>query len=142
MQRFLCAAQPATTAAPSSSGSGAQIATTHRSAEQLANPSHFKMLCIRDVQGWLAEEPIASCSSVHMQRIREAVAVLSRPKPGKEDVRPLLPKWEVARRKKKKRESLTTAKWSLMETKADWQRGRVVGWAEGFTRRPQPISLY
>jgi len=56
----------------------------------------LKLSSIQDVQRWLAEEPMASCSSVDMQRIREAVAVLSRPKPRKEDVRPLQSKWQVA----------------------------------------------
>ena len=61
-----------------------QPSTSLRSAEQPATPSHIQFLSIRDVQRWLAEEPIASCSSVDMQRIREAVAMLSRPKPSKE----------------------------------------------------------
>ena len=47
-------------------------------------------------------EPIASCSSADMQRIREAVAVLVPGKPRKEDVRPLQSKWRVARSKNKK----------------------------------------
>ena len=34
-----------------------------------ADPSHLKILSIRDVQRWLAEEPIASCSNANMQRI-------------------------------------------------------------------------
>ena len=34
-----------------------------------ADPSHLKILSIRDVQRWLAEEPIASCSNADMQRI-------------------------------------------------------------------------
>ena len=51
---------------------------------------------------WLAEEPIASCSSADTQRIREAVAVLSHPKPRKEDVQPLQSKWQVAQQKNKK----------------------------------------
>jgi len=62
----------------------------------------LKILSIRDVQRWLAEEPIASCSSADMQRIREAVAVLSAPKPRQEDVRPLQSKWQVAQQKNKK----------------------------------------
>ena len=103
MKRFWCGARPATTAAaPSSSGSGAQIANTLRNAEQLANPSHFKMLCILDVKRWLAEEPNASCSRADMQRIREAVAVLSTSKRRQEDVRPLQRKWQVAQQKGKK----------------------------------------
>ena len=62
---------------------------------------HATLISIRDVQRWLAEEPIASCSSADMLRIREAVAVLSRPKPRKEDVRPLQSKWQVAQKKTK-----------------------------------------
>ena len=37
-----------------------------------------------------------------MERIREAAAVLSRPKPRKEDVQPLQSKWQVAQKKDKK----------------------------------------
>jgi len=44
---------------------------------------------LRGVQLWLAEDHIATCTSEETQRIREAVAVLSRPKPRKEDLRPL-----------------------------------------------------
>jgi len=67
----------------------------------------LKIFSIRDVQRWLAEESIASCSSADLQRIREAVAVLTSGKkeqPRKEDVQPLLgPKnWDVAQRKDKK----------------------------------------
>ena len=47
-------------------------------------------------------EPIASCSSADMQRIREAVAVLSRPQPRQEYVRPLQSKWQVAQQQKRK----------------------------------------
>ena len=46
------------------SSSAEQPATSLRSAEQPAIPSHLKLSSIRDVQRWLAEEPIASCSSV------------------------------------------------------------------------------
>ena len=47
-------------------------------------------------------EPIANCSGADMQRVREAVAVLSRPEPRQEDVRPLQNKWQVAAQKDKK----------------------------------------
>ena len=94
------AERPATTAAPSSSGSAARPAI----------PPHLKILSIRDVQRWLAEEPIASCTSADMQRIREAVAVLSRPKPRQEDVEPLQPKWQVARLIKKRDRCQTSSK--------------------------------
>ena len=99
------AARPATVSARSSSAE--QSATSFRSAEQPATPPQLKIFSIRDVQRWLAEESIASCSSADLQRIREAVAVLTSGKkeqPSKEDVRPLLgPKnWNVAQRKDKK----------------------------------------
>ena len=105
MKRFLSSAAPSSSGRaepPSSSSSAEQPATSLRSAEQPATPSHLKILSIRDVQRWLAEEPIASCSSADAQRIREAVAVLSHPKPRQEDVRPLLSKWQVLQQKKRK----------------------------------------
>ena len=74
--------------------------------ERPATPSFSKILSIRDVQRWLAEEPIESGSSADMQRIREAVAVLSRPKPRQEDVEPLHNKWQVAQKKDKQRRRL------------------------------------
>ena len=80
-----------------------QLATSLRSAEQPAMPSPLKLSSIQDVQRWLADEPMASCSSVDMQRIREVVAVLSRPKPRREDVQPLQSKWQVAQKTKKNR---------------------------------------
>ena len=89
-------------AVTSSVGSAEQPATSLGSAEPRATACHLEILSIRDVQRWLAEEPIASCSSAELQRIREAVAVLSSPKPRKEDVLPLLRNWEVAQRKDKK----------------------------------------
>ena len=82
------------------SSSAEQLATSLRSAEELATPPHLQLSSIRDVQRWLAEEPNASCSSADMQRIREAVAVLSRPNPRQEDVRPLQSKWQVAQKKR------------------------------------------
>jgi len=63
----------------------------------------LNIVSIRDVQRWLDKEPIASGGSADVQRIREAVAVLSRPKPRQEDVRPLQRKWQVAQQKDKKR---------------------------------------
>ena len=93
--------------ASSSSGRAEQPASASsssllRSAEQPATPSHLKILSIRDVQHWLADESIASCSSADVQRIREAAAVLSHPKPRQKDVRPLQNKWQVAQQKDKK----------------------------------------
>ena len=96
------AARPANVSARSSSAE--QSATSLRSAEQPATPSQLKIFSIRDVQRWLAEESIASCSSADLQRIREAVAVLSRPQPRKEDVQPLLSKWQVTQKKTKNRD--------------------------------------
>ena len=113
MQRFMSSAasssagraeRPATI--PGSSSSAEQPATSLRMTERPATPSFSKILSIRDVQRWLAEEPIESCSSADVQRIREAVAVLSRPKPRQEDVEPLQNKWQVSQKKDKKRRRL------------------------------------
>jgi hypothetical protein len=110
MHRFISSAassssgraeQPA--AASSSFSSAEQPSSSLRSAEQPATPSHFQILSIRDVQRWLHVETVASCSSADMERIREAAAVLSRPKPRKEEVQPLQSKWQVARLKDKKK---------------------------------------
>ena len=95
--------------ASSSSGRAEQPASASsssllRSAEQPATPSHLKISSIRDVQRWMAKEPIASCSTADAQRIREAVSVLSRSKPRKEDVRPLQSKWQVAQKTTKTRD--------------------------------------
>ena len=123
MKRFLSSSAPSSSGRaelPSSSSSAEhpatslhsaeqpaeQLATSLRSAEQPAMPSHLKLSSIQDVQRWLADEPMASCSSVDMQRIREVVAVLSRPKPRREDVQPLQSKWQVAQKTKKKPRSL------------------------------------
>ena len=73
-----------------------------RKAEQPATPSHLKILSIRDAPHWLADESMARCSSADVQRIREAAAVLSHPKPRQEDVRPLHSKWQVNRTKDNK----------------------------------------
>ena len=96
MHRFI------SSAASSSSGRAGRPAAASSSAEQPAIPSHLKLSSIRDVQRWLAEEPIASCSIADAQRIREAVAVLSHPKPRQDAVRPLQSKWQLARTKHKK----------------------------------------
>ena len=103
------AAPPATTAAPSSSGNAAQPATTAArgscgsSARRVTSTTSSKQLRITTMHGvqlWLAEDHIASCTSAETQRIREAAAVLSRPKPRQKDVRPLQKIWQVARKKK------------------------------------------
>ena len=100
LQQSVRADQPA--AASSSCSSAEKTSTPPRSVEQPATPHHFQILSIRDVQRWLAVETVASCSSANMERIREAVAVLSRPKPRKEEVQPLQSKWQVAQKKDKK----------------------------------------
>ena len=96
------AEQPA--AASSSCNNAKQAVTSLRSAGQPATPLRFKIVSIRDVQHWLADESIASCSSADVHRIREAAAVLSHPKPRQADVRPLQSKWQVAQQIGKKRD--------------------------------------
>ena len=109
----------------SSVGNADQPATSLRSAEPPATPCHLKILSIRDVQRWLAEERIASCSSADMQRIREAVAVLSSPKPRKVDVRPLQSKWQVAQSKRKWQVAGGTKSRPLEEVLREFQ-GKVI----------------
>ena len=107
MKRFMSSA--ASTAASSSSGraeppatvsssssSAEQPATSLGSAGQPPTPCQLKIVSIRDVQRWLAKEPIASCSSADVRRIREVVALTR-----KEDVKPLLKKWEVPQQRGK-----------------------------------------
>ena len=112
MQRFMSVATSSSSSraerlatVTGGSSSAEQSATSLPIAEQLDTPAYSKILSIRDVQRWLEAEPIASCSGADVQRIREAVAVLSRPKPRKEDVQPLQSTWQVAHWKdnKKKR---------------------------------------
>ena len=102
------AARPATTAAPSSSGSAAQPVTTAapgscgRSARRgtsTTSSTQPGITTLNGVQLWLAEDQMASCTSAEAQRIREAVAVLSHPKPRQEDVRPLQTEWQAAQKK-------------------------------------------
>ena len=96
MKRFM-------SSAASSSSARAEPATTSLgSAEQPGPRCQLKLSSIRDVQRWLAMEPIASCSSADMLRIREAAAVLVHGKPRQEDLRPLQSKWLVARMRNKK----------------------------------------
>ena len=102
MKRFM-------SSAASSSSARAEPATTSLgSAEQPGTRCQLKLSSIRDVQRWLAMEPIASCSSADMQRIREAVAVLVPAKPRQEDVQPLQSKWLVAQQRNKKRRTSNT----------------------------------
>ena len=74
--------------------------------DQPATPSQVQIISIQDVQRWLAVETVASCSSADMERIREAAAVLSRPKPRQKEVQPLQSKWQVAQQKDEKRRPL------------------------------------
>ncbi len=94
------AERPASVASGSAS-SAEQPATLPPSAAQPGTPSYSKTLSIRDVQCWLAEEPIVSCNSAGAQRVREAVAVLSQPQPRQKDVRRLQNQWHVAQKKNK-----------------------------------------
>ena len=102
MQRFLTPASGSNDAVPPVSS---QADGSHTEAPSAEQPG-FQLQSIRDVQRWLAEEHIASCSGADVQRIREAVAVLSRPKPRKEDVQPLQSKWQVAQRQEDKKKRL------------------------------------
>ena len=95
MKRFM------SSAASSSFSNAEQPTTSLGSAEQPGTRCQLKLSSIRDVERWLAIEPIASCSSADMQRIREAAAVLSHKKPRQEDVQPLQSKWGVAQQKNK-----------------------------------------
>ena len=88
IQRFF------SSAASSSSSRAEQPATPLRGAERPAISS------IQDVQRWLARLPAASHADI--ERIREAVPVLSRPKRRKEDVQPLQTKWQIAQQKHRK----------------------------------------
>ena len=110
-----CALELASIAVPSSSGSAARPAATDaisssasagRPGTNTALSKKLSITTLRGVQLWLAEDHMASCTSAETQRISEAVAVLSRPKPSQEDVRPLQPKWQVARQKNKKQRPL------------------------------------
>ena len=97
-ERPAVAASTGSTAASSNCGS----------AEQPGSSSHLQLSSIRDVQRWLAKEPIASCVSADTERIREAVDKLTSSKKGqprREDVEYLLgPKnWNVEQRSNQKR---------------------------------------
>ena len=81
--------------ASSSAGRVEESSISLCSAEQPVISRRLKMSSIRDVLAWLNGEHVASCSSAQAQRVREAVALLSQPKPKQEDVRPLQSKWKV-----------------------------------------------
>ena len=97
MQRFLKPASGSISAVLPVSVQADRPDTEAVSAEQPG----LQLQSIGDVKRWLAMEPIASCSTADMQRIREAAVVLSHKKPRKEDVRPLQSKWRVAQKKNK-----------------------------------------
>ena len=84
----------AVTASSSSSGSA------ERPAERPAASKQLSITTIHGIQRWLAEDHVASCTSADAQRIREAVAVLSRPNPRQDDIRPLQKKWQVGQKTK------------------------------------------
>ena len=66
-------------------------------AGRSGSPSHLKISSIRDLQGWLAQEPMKSCRSSDAERIRQLAAVLLRPKPRQQDLRPFHSEWQVSR---------------------------------------------
>ena len=88
---------------PGGTSSAEKPAPSLRIAEQFATPAYVKILTIHDVQRWLAEESIASCTDESLQRIREAAAALSRPKPKQQEVQPIQNKWQIAQKKNGKR---------------------------------------
>ena len=67
----LHAAMDRSAPASSSCSRAEQPSSSLCNPERPAAPSHLKILSIRDVERWLAEEPIASCSSADVQRIRQ-----------------------------------------------------------------------
>ena len=84
-----------------SSGAG-ESAIAFSSAKQPAISSDLKITSIRDVRRWLASEAIASYSTVDLESIREAAAVLANSNPKQEEVRPFLKKWKVERKRDSK----------------------------------------
>ena len=93
------------TADSSSSGNAEGVANVSARSSSAAQPvtlSQSKISSMWDVQRWLAEQPIVRCHSADMERLKEAAAVLSRPKPRKEDVRDLQNDWQVAQMKHRK----------------------------------------
>ena len=128
MKRFMSSAASSSSATAelpatmsSSFSSAEQPATSLCSAEQPGTRCQLKVSSIRDVQRWLAMEPIASCSSADMQRIREAAAVLVHGKPRQEDVRSLQSKCRVARQRNKKNKEPCQKLSTSSETKSSKQ---------------------
>ena len=98
MNRFLALSSSGSAARPASSSS----ASAERPGTSTSPSNQVSITTLRGVQLWLAEDHIATCTSEETQRIREAVAVLSRPKPRQEDLRPLQPKWQVSQSQSKR----------------------------------------
>ena len=106
MKRFL------SLASSSSSGSAARPASgpTHSNCSGAKRPvlntvvlNHVSITTLRGVQLWLAQEHIATCTrNTSLLRIQEAVAVLSRPKLTKDNLKPLQLEWRVSRTDGKK----------------------------------------
>ena len=102
MNRVLALSSSGSAARPASSSS----ASAERPGTSTTPSNQVSITTLRGVQLWLAQDHIATCTSAETQRIREAVAVLSRPKPRKEDLRPLQPKWQVSQKQSKKARTL------------------------------------
>ena len=84
----------------SSSGGGGRPDPDN--AEQLA----VKIECLQDVGRWLATGKVSS-SDLEIGSVREAVAALNRkPRPRREDVRPLLDKWRVQQKRQQEHRPL------------------------------------
>ena len=97
MQRFFSSAassssaraeRPGTSTAPNSPDKGERL-SAERPVTSTTHSAQLSITTIRDVQRWLAEDHVASCTGADAQCIREAVAVLSPPEPRQRDVRPL-----------------------------------------------------
>ena len=93
MDRFFSRKSGSSPGGTSSSGGGGRPDPDN--AEQLA----VKIECLQDVGRWLATGKVSS-SDLEMGSVREAVAALTRkPRPRREDVRPLLGKWRVQQKR-------------------------------------------
>ena len=92
------AEQPLTVAASSNSNRAELPSAEQPATSTTSSSTQVSIKSIRGVERWLTEDHVVSCTSADAQRIREAVVVLSRPKPKQEDVQPLQSKWQVAHR--------------------------------------------
>ena len=97
-----------------------------------ASSSREKPPCISDVRRWLALEPLASCCSEVKQLLEEAVAVLDKKKPNRDQVRAVASKWNVARRRNGKDRDGTELREELV--------GRVIKRAQELQEKPLCIS--